>query len=119
MAARRLRFAMERGEQPFREGHSVYINRVEGAVRLRTADGNLTNAGRDYIARGGSEHSTRLFPADVVPWNQGRRVMANAIPDRHGAIRPFQIMQNQVHRRAGLLLEGHSQSRSSSTCPCA
>ena len=68
MADRRLRLAMERGERPFREGLGVYINRTEGRVAIRTADGNLTAAGRLYIARGGNENDTRLFPVDAVPW---------------------------------------------------
>jgi hypothetical protein len=114
MALRRLRLAMARNEEPYREGHSVYINRVEGPVRLRDAAGNLTNAGREYIARGGSENSTRLFPVDVVPWRQGRRTFAEAIPDIQGRRRQFEIMRRQFNRpqpRAGMLFEGHSQSR--------
>ena len=50
-ASRRVQLAMARNETPFREHHSVYLNRIDGQVRLRTADGNLTNAGRDYIQR--------------------------------------------------------------------
>ena len=34
-ATRRVQLAMARGEVPFREGHSVYLNRIEGQVRLR------------------------------------------------------------------------------------
>ena len=113
---RRLRLAMARNEEPYREGHSVYINRIEGRVRLRDANGNLTDAGREYIARGGSENSTRLFPVDSVPWWHGkRRLFAEAIPDVHGHRREFQIMRREFNRpyvfsRAGRLHEGHSQS---------
>ena len=101
MADRRLRLAMERGEHPFREGHGVYINRTEGRVAIRTADGNLTAAGRLYIARGGNENDTRLFPVDAVPWQQGRNTMNYAIEDRHGEGRAFRISGGRNRRPSG------------------
>ena len=68
MAARRLLLAMERGEKTFYEGKTVYMDRIGPQVRIRTAEGNLTPAGRLYIANGGDENDTRLFPVDMVPW---------------------------------------------------
>ena len=111
-ATRRLRLAMERGERPFREGHSIYLNRIEGQVRLRTADGNLTNAGREYIRLGGDENATHLIPPTSVPWHQGRNAMAYAIPDRHGAGRTFLIHRETLEgphalTHAGRLFQGH------------
>ena len=112
MAARRLKLAMDRGELPFREGQSMYINKVEMQVLIRTAAGNLTNAGRLYIARGGSENSTKLFAPDTVPWNQGRNGMAYAAPDRYGAGRAFRIHGGAPNgptalTNAGRLYAGH------------
>ena len=86
-ASRRLRQAMDRGELPFREGHSVYLNRVEGRVLLRASDGNLTNAGREYIERGGDERATHLIAPDAATWRQGRHVIAHGLPDWYGAVR--------------------------------
>ena len=31
-AGRRVQLALDRGEHPFRQGHSVYLNRIEGQV---------------------------------------------------------------------------------------
>ena len=81
-------------------------------MAIRTADNNLTAAGRLYIARGGNENDTRLFPVDAVPWQQGRNAMNYAIEDRHGEGRAFRISGGpiggpQALTHAGRLHHGH------------
>ena len=90
-ASRRLQLAMARGEVPFREGHSVYLNRIEGQVRLRTADGTLTSAGREYIERGGDERLTHLIPPNAETFRRGQQVLAHSIPDLIGARHAFRV----------------------------
>ena len=110
-AGRRVQLALDRGEHPFRQGHSVYLNRIEGQVRLRNSDGHLTNAGREYINRGGDERLTHLVPPDAQTWRRGSEVLAYGIPDRHGAGRAFRVHSerndgNHVLTHAGRLLAG-------------
>ena len=111
-ASRRVQLAMARGEVPFREGHSVYLNRIEGQVRLRTADGNLTSAGREYIERGGDERLTHLIPPNVETFRRGQQVLAHGIPDLLGARHAFRVhteRPNGEHAltHAGRLFRGH------------
>jgi len=110
-AGRRVQLALDRGEHPFRQGHSVYLNRIEGQVRLRNSDGHLTNAGREYINRGGDERLTHLVPPDAQTWRRGSEVLAYGIPDRHGAGRTFRVHSERndgsnVLTHAGRLLAG-------------
>ena len=86
--------------------------RIGPQVRIRTAEGNLTPAGRLYIANGGDENDTRLFPVDMVPWQQGRNTIGYTIPDRHGAGQPYRLWGGpiggpQALTQAGRLHQGH------------
>ena len=113
-ASRRVQLAMARGEVPFREGLSVYLNRIEGQVRLRTADGTLTNAGRQYIESGGDERLTHIIAPHAQTFRRGHQVLAYGIHDKYGAGRTFRVhtenLQDQhTLTHAGRLFQGHEQ----------
>ena len=114
-ASRRVQLAMARNETPFREHHSVYLNRIDGQVRLRTADGNLTNAGREYIERGGDERLTHIIAPHAQTFRRGHQVLAYGIHDKYGAGRTFRVhtenLQGQhTMTHAGKLFQGHEQT---------
>ena len=89
----RARLVVERGWRLFRQGHSVYISRLESQVICRTVEGNLTEAGCSYGASGGTEAQTRLCSPEEAPWcdgpsacicHPGQTQREAGIPSAHG-----------------------------------